>query len=65
MIINAEDTINNLRRILWKTKRSLEDLPFDNEIDCYYMNEKYRERILSRINKILGVKEKSNKKYDS
>lgn len=53
-----------LRRILWKTKRSLEDLVFDNTIDHYIINEQMYEKILYRINKVLGVKAKSNKDFN-
>ena len=64
MLINSEQTIETLRKVLWKTKRSIEDQGYDEEIDQYVMNEEYRERILSRINKVLGVKPKSGRNYD-
>ena len=64
MLINSEQTIETLRKVLWKTKRSIEDRGYDEEIDQYVMNEEYRERILSRINKVLGVKPKSRRNYD-
>ena len=64
MLINSEQTIETLRKVLWKTKRSIEDQGYDEEIDQYVMNEEYRERILSRINKVLGVKPKSRRSYD-
>ena len=64
MLIKSEQTIETLRKVLWKTKRSIEDQGYDEEIDQYVMNEEYRERILSRINKVLGVKPKSWRNYD-
>ena len=64
MLINSEQTIETLRKVLWKTKRSIEDQGYDEEIDQYVMNEEYRERIVSRINQVLGVKPKSRRNYD-
>ena len=64
MLINSEQTIETLRKVLWKTKRSIEDRGYDEEIDQYVMNEEYRERILSRINKVLRVKPKSRRNHD-
>ena len=47
-----------------ENKRSIEDQGYDEEIDQYVMDEEYRERILSRINKVLRVKPKSGRNYD-
>lgn len=41
MLINSEQTIETLRKVLWKTKRSIEDQGYDEEIDQYVMNEEY------------------------
>lgn len=44
------------RQILWKTKRALEDLLFDEEIRHYVISEQKYKLITDRINKTLGVK---------
>lgn len=43
------------RQILWKTKRSLEDINWDDTIDHYVMKEEVFQRIINRINKALAV----------
>lgn len=51
------------RICLWKTKRALEDIPFDNTIDHYVLSESKYNLIVDRINKILNVKPKGGKSY--
>lgn len=49
------------RQILWKTKRSLEDINWDDTIDHYVMKEEVFQRIINRINKALAVESINNK----
>ena len=51
--------------MLWKVKRSLEDISWGDTIDRYVISETEYERIVNRINQVLGVKPiKKGRRYD-
>lgn len=63
--MNSIDTTEKLKRVLWKVKRSLEDINWDDTIDHYVISETEYERIVNRINQVLGVKPiKKGRRYD-
>ena len=56
--MNYQHLAEKYRVCLWKTKRLLEDIPFDDTIDHYVLSEKKYILLVNRINQCIGVKSK-------
>ena len=53
-----DELTERYRLVLWKTKRLLDDLPRDNDIDHYVISEEKYKILTRRINRVLFNKEK-------
>lgn len=53
-----DELTERYRLVLWKTKRLLDDLPWDNDIDHYVISEEKYKILTRRINRVLFNKEK-------
>ena len=53
-----DELTERYRLVLWKTKRLIDDLPWDNDIDHYVISEEKYKILTRRINRVLFNKEK-------